>query len=193
MDTTNNPQILLNALIASEKSAFDSLFRMYYTTLCRFANTITRSQILAEEAVQDTFVKLWEERKKLKQVKNIKSYLFKSVYNQCLWLVKKQHTQERYEQQYALDMPSLLNEEEKESWEAFKPHIQAAVNNLPAKCRQIFLLRRYEGLTNAEIADYLNISIKTVENQLTIAIQKLRKELHPFIKNLIILFFIENF
>ncbi|MCG8578881.1 MAG: RNA polymerase sigma-70 factor [Bacteroidales bacterium] len=193
MDKTNNPQILLNALIASEKAAFDGLFRMYYATLCRFAITITRSQIMAEEAVQDTFVKLWEDRKKLRQVGNIKSYLFKSVYNQCLWLVKKQDTQQRYEQQYALEMPSLLNEEEKENWEIFKPHIQAAVNNLPDKCRQIFLLRRYEGLTNAEIADYLNISIKTVENQLSIAVQKLRKDLHPFIKNLIILFFIENF
>lgn len=192
MNTTNNPQILLNALIASDKVAFDRLFRMYYVTLCRFANTIIHSQTIAEEAVQDTFVKLWENRKNLKQVENIKSYLFKSVYNQCLWLVKKQKTQQHYEQQYALDAPSQLNAEAKENWEAFKPYIEAAVNNLPDKCRQIFLLRRYEGLSNVEIADYLNISVKTVENQLTTAIRKLRNELHPFIKNLIIIFFIEN-
>lgn len=192
MNNNDTPNTLLNRLIASDKTAFDQLFRMYYPNLCRFANTIIHSEILAEEAVQDTFVKLWETKKNLGQIKSIKSYLFKSVYNRCLWLIKKQNTQERYEHLYALDMPSQLNDDDKENWEAFKPYIQAAVNKLPDKCRQIFLLRRYEGLTNSEIADFLNISVKTVENQLTIAVQKLRKELHPFIKNLIIVLFIEN-
>ncbi|MCU4156046.1 RNA polymerase sigma-70 factor [Carboxylicivirga sp. A043] len=192
MDKTNNPQILWNALKANDKAAFDKLFKMLYPSLCRFAHTITHSTLLAEEAVQNIFVTLWEKRLQLNQVDNIKSYLFKTTYNQCLWLLKKNKTQKFYENQYALEAPSELSLEEKENWEAFRPHIEKAVSNLPDKCRQIFLLRRYEGLTNAEIADYLNISVKTVENQLSIAIQKLRTELHPFIKSLLILFFIEN-
>jgi RNA polymerase sigma-70 factor (ECF subfamily) len=191
MSQVNNKKNQTKMLIGN-KDSFDATFREFYPSLYRFALTIIKSRTLAEEAVQDVFIRLWEKRNQLKETENIKSYLFRSVYNQCLWLIKKQNTQQHYEQQYALDAPLQLSEEERENWEAFKPHIERAVNNLPDKCRQIFLLRRYEGLTNSEISDYLNISVKTVENQLTIAVQKLRKELHPFIKNLIILFFIEN-
>ncbi|TRX62012.1 RNA polymerase sigma-70 factor [Carboxylicivirga sp. M1479] len=192
MRPSSNEQKLFNDLKSSDKRAFDSLFKLYYTPLCRFALTIIRSESMAEEAVQDTFVHLWEKRTKITQATNVKSYLFKSVYNQCLWLIKKNKTQRFYENKYALEAPTELSDEEQQNWEAFKTYIQSAVSNLPDKCRQIFLLRRYEGLTNTEIAEYLNLSIKTVDNQLSIAIHKLKKELHPHIKNLIIVIFIGN-
>lgn len=188
-----NEKILFNALKKSDKEAFDILFRNYYPTLCRFALTITRSEANAEEAVQDVFVRLWDTRQRLNTAISIKSYLFKSTYNQCLWQLKKEQTRVKYENEYVILLPDNLPSDEAENWEAFRPVIQTAVNQLPDKCRQIFLMRRYEGLTNSEIAEYLNISIKTVENQLTIAINKLRTELKPHIKHLIILFFIENF
>ncbi len=193
MTKSDTEQIQLDAFMKGDKQAFDSLFRKYYEVLCRFALTITHSETDAEECVQDVFVRLWENRKQLKKVDNFKSYLFKSTYNQCLWLLKKRKTQALCENKYALNRPTNLSAEEDKNWEAFRPFIQAAVNNLPDKCRQIFLLRRYEGLSNSEIAEYLNISTKTVENQLSIAITKLRTELKPHIKHLIILFFIETF
>ena len=193
MTKSNTVQIQIDDFKKGDKQAFDSLFRNYYEVLCRFAFTITQSEADAEECVQDVFVRLWEKKQHLSNVLTIKSYLFKSTYNQCLWLLKKRKTQVRYENEYAINRPSNLNIEETENWEAFRPFIQAAVNNLPDKCRQIFLLRRYEGLTNNEIAEYLNLSTKTVENQLAIAISKLYSELKPHIKHLIILFFIERF
>ncbi|WP_439183547.1 RNA polymerase sigma factor [Carboxylicivirga taeanensis] len=193
MTKPNTNQLLIDAIKIGDKAAFDELFRRYYDTVCRFALTITHAETDAEECVQEVFVRMWEKKKQLNKLVNIKSYLFKSTYNQCLWHLKKRKTQVHYENEYAIGRPANLSDEEGENWDAFRPFIQTAVNNLPDKCRQIFLLRRYEGLTNNEIADYLNISTKTVENQLAIAISKLRSELKPHIKHLIILFFIEHF
>lgn len=191
---TSNPNDiqLFKALVNGDISAFDKLFNLYYPILCRFALTITREESDAEESVQDVFVRLWEKRKQSTTVRNVKSYLFKATYNQCLLQLKNKRTRVLHENEYAINMPADLPVEEAENWEAFRPVIQSAVNQLPDKCRQIFLMRRYEGLTNNEIAEYLNISVKTVENQLTIAINKLRIQLKPHIKQLIILFFIDN-
>ena len=184
---------LFQEIKSGNKAAFDTLFKKYYTALCRFSNTIILSEELAEEAVQDVFVRLWEKRKSINISEKAKSYLYKSVYNQCIWLIKKQKTKQLHEDQYAFEAPKDFSEQDTENWEAFRPFIQVAVNNLPDKCRHIFMMKRYEGLTNQEISDYLGISIKTVEKQMTVAIQKLRTELKPYIKNIIILIFIENF
>jgi len=192
MTRNPNDQLYFDLLTKGDKSAFDSLFRGYYTSLCRFALTISGNEMLAEEVVQNVFVRLWEKRKSIEQPDNVKGYLFRSVYNESLWLIKKQQSQRDLESNYVLHPPDALASEEHQQWEAFRPLIQTAIDQLPQKCRHIFLMRRQEGLTNVEIAEYLGVSVKTVEGQMTIAVKKLREDLKPHIHHLSLILFFAN-
>ncbi len=187
-----NDQSYFTLLKQGDQAAFDRLFRKYYTHLCRFALTLSGNETLAEEAVQNVFVRLWEKRKRVDQPTHVKGYLFRAVYNESLWLIKKHKSQQALEAQYALHPPEELSTSDHHQWETLRPFIQIAIENLPDKCRHIFLMRRQEGLTNVEIAEYLGVSVKTVENQMTIAIRKLRDELHPHIHHLPLVLFFAN-
>jgi len=173
-----------------DKKAFDQLFLLYYKNLCRFALTVVHDADESEEAVQKIFVRLWENRKKLIIPDNPKSYLFKSVYFECIKLLKHKNTREKYISEYFFYSGTENNETE--DYTLFLPHLNKAIEKLPAKCRQIFILNKLEGLTQKEIAEYLDVSVKTVENQIAIAVSKLRDELKPFLHLLptTLLFFI---
>lgn len=192
MSHPSNDHHLFAGVKRGDRSAFDQLFRLYYTPLCRLARTVSGYEQMAEEAVQNVFVRLWEKRRGLDQPDNVKGYLFRSVYNECLWLIKKQQSQKDLERNYVLDPPDELTSADQQQWEVFRPIIQMAIDNLPQKCRHIFLMRKQEGLTNVEIAEYLGVSVKTVENQMTIAIKKLREELKPHIHHLPLILFLAN-
>lgn len=184
MTSKPNDQDLLIALKKGNKQAFNTLFRKYYQSLCRFALTFLNEEALAEEAVQNTFMYLWEKRQKYEISESFKAYLHRSVYNECLRIRKWQKKRSEVESNYALLLPEEWTDNEQQQWHEIKPVINKAINQLPQKCRDIFLMRRQEGLSNQEIADYLNISVKTVENQMTIAIKKLRNDLAPMLKHL---------
>lgn len=184
MKLEENDQQILLSLKNGNRNAFDSLFRKYYQSLCRFALTFLSDESLAEEAVQNTFMYLWEKRKQYQEPENFKAYIYRSVYNECLRLRKWQKKTSEVESSYALLLPEEWTDNEQEQWHEIKPIINKAIYQLPEKCRDIFLMRRQEGLSNQEIANYLNISIKTVENQMSIAVKKLRNDLAPLLKHL---------
>ncbi|WP_163214314.1 RNA polymerase sigma-70 factor [Bacteroides sp. 519] len=180
---------LFNRIKQRDRNAFDALFRKYYTSLCRFSLIICQSQKDAEESVQDMFVNLWEKAPLLQIETSVKAYLYTSTRNYTLNTINKQQTELRYLNEYT----ELMNNEEadqKISSEEISILIQQGVNTLPDKCREIFVLCKQEGLTYDEIATYLNISEKTVENQMGIALRKLREYLMPrFQRILLVLFF----
>lgn len=135
-----------------------------------------------EELVQECFFNIWEIRKRLNISTSVKFYLFRAVKNRCLNFLKQE--QNRRGILYSLDEEFVNREEffiesvsDTESHTKMENRISEAMNLLPAGCREIFEMGKMSGMTYRQIADELNISVKTVENQMSKALRILRKEL----------------
>ena len=175
---------LFNQLKQGNKAAFDELFRLYYKPLCRYCFQFVKDKDSTEEVVQEFFVRLWEQREGIAIQKSLMAYLYVSVKNTALNYLQKKSTRSGYEQAY-VEM-NLKNEgdDNKLSSDEIQAMVQKGMESLPEKCRLVFHLSRYEGLTNEEIANHLNLSYKTVENQMTKAFHKLRENLKPVYEKL---------
>ncbi|MCF6365491.1 MAG: RNA polymerase sigma-70 factor [Bacteroidales bacterium] len=159
-----------------DEQAFDTLFRKYYAQLANFALMFTKNENNADEIVQTFFVKLWQQRKKLKIKSSVKSYLYTSVRNTALNFIKKEKTRNIYEEKYEVDNTEKKEEINKDINKIYNE----AVEKLPERTKQVFILSKNEGLTYNEIAEYLQITAKTVENNMGIAFKKLREVLMPY-------------
>ena len=159
----------------SDKNAFNELFVHYYKRLCRFAYVILKCEPSAEEAVQEVFMKLWENRAKITIALNIDSYLFIAVKNTSMNLIKFNHIRRTHE-----SSPEVASSSDTKIFDSatFRVHLEKAVEKLPEQCRMIYHLKNFEGLSYSEIAEYLDISEKTVENQVHIALGKLKELLY---------------
>lgn len=153
-------------------AAFSKLFNEAYTPLCFFANKYLCDLDLSRSLVQEVFVDLWVKRERLNIHTSAKSYLFQSVKNRSIDYLRKEKTitpiSKIHEKLKAIDSHDLVEEAE------LNDRINSAIQTLPEKCRQIFLLCRYEGLKYAEVAEKLQLSVKTVEMQMGIALKRLR-------------------
>jgi len=175
---------------AYEELGFEKLFKLHYSKLIFFANKFVNDVDTAEELVSETFACLWENRDKYSFDNSFSGFLYKIVQNRCLNYLKHKKVESEYIN-YLLKNNLLKEasdfEEEKFVAKEFETHILEAINNLPERCREVFKLSRFEQKKNREIADLLNISNKTVERQITIALEKLRFRLQHFL--VLILFF----
>lgn len=171
-------QSTFEQIINGDKKTFDELFLLYYEELCRFALVFLHDEDESEEAVQRLFVRLWENRRSLSVPDNIRAYLFKSAYNECLKSIRTQSIRKKHLQNYSSYIKSP-SEEDTPELDQIMPYLNMAISTLPDKCRQIFILHKVEGMKQKEVASILNISVKTVENQVAIAVSKLRSELKP--------------
>ncbi len=158
---------------------FENLFNQYYEELGRFAMKFLRCADLSDEIVQNVFVKFWEKRDDLDQVKNLKSYLYLSVRNACIDEIKKQNS--------VVDLnehteSKEMHQQESSSIEFNELHYytELALKALPDKCYSVFSLKRFCGLSNKEVAEELDISVKTVETQFTIALKKIKNYLAQY-------------
>lgn len=161
---------------------FDQLFNQYYTNLCRFCFTYVKDNYLAEEIVQEVFITFWEKMGALEITISERSFLYTSVRNRALNYLRDSTTRMKHESTFAEEQSQKV---EYPSYEWDKNHmetsIQQAIAELPEKCRQIFELSRNNNLTYRQIADQLDISPKTVENQVSIAIKKLKERLAEYL------------
>lgn len=174
---------LLNPLIfdqiqVGDSAAFATLFDEAYLPLCFFANQYLCDMDLSRSLVQEVFVDLWVKRERLNIRSSAKSYMFYSVKNRCIDYIRKEkktiRVSEIHENLCAIPFRDLMGEAE------LNDRINSAIQGLPEKCRQIFLLCRVEGLKYAEIAEKLQLSVKTVEMQMGIALKKLRVKLSDY-------------
>ena len=180
---TTPDNILVKQILQGNKYAFDSLFFKYYKPLYRFAYHICNSSTISEESVQNTFIKIWKNYENLNPTQEIGKLLFTYTKNGVIDEVRKQNTRKRYEgsvtTEFEINESNFSHDQNME-----KAIIESAIDQLPEKAKEIFRMAKQEGLTNKEISGYLKISVKTVENQLTISYKKLKKSLEPY-KNLL--------
>ena len=158
-----NEKILLKEIHSGNKAAFKLIFQKYYKELSWFAFSYTKDKDSAEEAVQEFFVKFWENRKRLAIKKNVKSYLYTSVRNTVLNGFNNKHNKmlnTEIPQTNTADEPMKIEENIDKT--TFNKLYKQAVNMLPGKCKKIYLLSRNSGLTYKEIAEYTNLSEKTM-------------------------------
>ena len=171
---------------SNDEKAFEQLFHRYYSHLCLFASRILQDDLSAEEIVQDFFVKLWEKRNDISIKTSVKSYLYRSVKNLCLNQIEHNNIKLRYAQNVLSEKMHHLTDDSAFSEIDLTKKIEESIQSLPDKRREIFRLSREEGLKYREIAEKLNISIKTVEAQMGLAIKNLRDKLKHFRSNLLL-------
>ena len=174
-------ETLIQRLINGDQTAYELLFRFYYPGLVTFASRIVLDPDEAEEIVQDFFVKLWSGRKEIKKSDTLKSYFFTSVKNRALNYLKKEKISEKVRENLRemietdqLYQPDLFVESELQS------RIKTAFKKLPSRTNEVFTLSRFQGLSNDQIAEQLNISKRTVETQISNALKILREELKDY-------------
>ena len=175
-------------------SSFRQLFDKQFDPLCQFLSYYTTNRMIIEEVVQDVFVKLWEERDDLK-IQSVKSYLYTSARNRMLNHIRDEKRRSMLFEQWVQHEMNKAAGEDCFEIEEFDQRIKAAVGSLPDKCREIFVLSKKKKLTYKQIAEYLDISIKTVETQMGIALRKIREDLsayYPRITNSLFLFLTKN-
>ena len=173
--------ILFEKIKSGDEKAFEALFRQYYPHLCLYATQILGNPSAAEEIVQELFVRLWEKREETEIETSLKNYLFRSVKNHCLNLIKHNQIKNKYSQKILAENESFSAENDFESQTELFRKIEESIAELPEKRQKIFRLSRQEGLKYREIAEKMKISIKTVETQMGLAIKTLREKLRDFL------------
>lgn len=155
--------------------SFEAIFRQHYERLCSYAYTLLEDEASSEDVVQEVFIKIWEQRKDLIGSDQLKFYLFTAVRNNCLTTIAKNKKSAVVElgEEDAFDEINLKIEVVDSSADP-KILLAKAMEQLPPKCREVFMLSRLSGQTYQQIADSLGISVKTVENQMGKAIKILK-------------------
>lgn len=152
---------------------FRKWFDILYMPLSMYALRIMQDRDDAEEAVHEALASFWERFGEDESLANVKGYLYRSVYNECIAMLRRRHIEEDIEK---VDIP----DEEAEDTSFRDARVWEAIGKLPQKCREVFLASKRDGLRNVEIAEELGISVKTVENQMTKAYRLLRESLADF-------------
>lgn len=160
----------------------EAIFKQYHKELCRWAYTFVRDKDQAKDIVQDVFLKLWKNRDDVEWGAALKGYLYKATTNASLNYLESHKRKNTIHEQIKHNS-SLISYETSDSiiFSELQTKVQQAIEDLPPRCKVIYLLSRQEGLKYQQIADQLELSIKTVENQMGIALEKLRTDLRPFL------------
>lgn len=166
---------LIHAITKGDDVVFKDLFMRYYQPIVGYINTFTNDLHLSEDIVQQSFIKIWKQRKDLDVTKSTKSYLYTIAYNTYIDNYRKQRRED-----VVLDTlrEQAIREsiaEDTEIMEARITRLKQLVTQLPPRCREILILNKLEGLTYKQIAEKLELSQKTVESQMRIAYQKIRE------------------
>ncbi len=170
--------ILFEKVKGGDLPSYEVIFKKYYKELHRFAFTYVRDPSISEEMAQEVFLYIWEKRRKIEIQTTLKTYLYSAVKNKCLNYIKLELPKQQSMADISEVMLSVNNPRKDEGEnDQLKRYIQKAIDALPKKCRRIFILSRNAGMTYEEIAEELDLSKKTVENQMGIALKKLRESL----------------
>lgn len=180
---------LFEAIKRDDTGAYEKLFRVLYRPMTAYAFRFLGNLADSESIVQDVFLRLWQIRSELTISTSLQHYLFRSVKNHCINYIEHERIKSGYQAMV------IKNETDRSDYSEFflevglKKKIEEAIIALPPKRQEIFRLAREEGLKYREIAEKLELSVKTVETQMTLALKQLRESLREF-KNLVIFFMV---
>lgn len=178
----NGEKQWIEAIRNGNEHALEELFLTYYAPLCKFVWRYVRSNHVAEELVQDVFANIWEKKEMLDPGGEIKTYLYQSAKNRALDHIKHKKVVNQYRSKIAKTEKRIVHQEPIQSEEtAFVKAARNAIEELPERARQVYKLHRKDGLTYKEIAKVMKISIKTVESQMSRALNILRNRLSRYL------------
>jgi RNA polymerase sigma-70 factor (ECF subfamily) len=174
-ETEHIQQLLLDVALQNSQSAYRQLFIRLHKPLLRFAYGILKSNDDAEEVVSDVFMNLWQKRQELAAIESPLLYIYTAVKNRAFNVLTKQKRQEAIDAaEWLVPLNSVsFNPEQLMISQETLLRIRKAIDELPARCRLIFILIKEDGLRYREVADLLHISIKTVEAQMAIAMRRM--------------------
>ncbi|UOY04930.1 sigma-70 family RNA polymerase sigma factor [Muricauda sp. SCSIO 64092] len=170
------------ALSEGDQKALSVLMDLFYQPLCTYVNSLSNDYELSQDIVQSIFINLWEDREKIHSIKSLKSYLYTSVYNRLTNEWRKNKRMLAIEEKHLSLLNDIALKEDEDVLQRQIKLIKLEIQKLPPKCKEIFLLSKQGGLTNIEIADYLDISKRTVETQMSKAYKLLRERLRDKIR-----------
>lgn len=186
----NEELFIFTRMIEGDKEAFRFFFEKYYDDLCNLVNFYLHDQAVTEEIVQDIYVYFWEKRQFIQIDTSVKSYLLKASKNKSLNYLR--------DERIRLNIQDILSKTNMDDFDEISDKtldagylnelINQAVNCLPLKCREIFVLAKKRELSYKEIADHLGISVKTVDNQMGKALKLLREFLRPHYNDIFVFF-----
>ncbi|MDX1639362.1 MAG: RNA polymerase sigma-70 factor [Balneolaceae bacterium] len=168
----------IEQIVEGDEQAFKKIFLFYYESLCNFCWRYTKSGAVSEDLVQEAFADLWRLRQTLDPAKSIRVYLYQAVKHKALDYLDHQKVVRQHQKSHRRDhsghvAPSRPKKEDKQ----FIRSARQAIDNLPTRAQQVYVLHREDGLTYREISAVMDISIKTVESQMSRALDMLRNEL----------------
>ncbi len=177
-----NEIALLNRLRADDRTALRQMFDDHYEMVCRSIYRFVPDTSMAEDLAQDVFLRFWEKRHSIDINTSLPAYLRRMGVNEGLGYLRRNKRWEADAFEPGAE-PGMDDSAEDHYLQAeLQENVTAAINGLPPKCRMVFQLSRYEELTYKEIADQLEISVKTVENQMGKALRVLRQKLQGYLQ-----------
>ncbi len=183
---------LVRLIKRGEQSAFEILFRLHYNALIHFANTYVKRSDIADEIVQETFIKIWEIRSSIDETRSIKAFLYRCVHNNCLNYIRDQKKIVYLSSEFISELEGrfqLIDENASNNYfeylasEQLSALVHDSIMQLPDQCREVFLLCRFHDKSYQEIATQLGISVNTVKTQLSRAMAKLNDAIKSAVKN----------
>lgn len=180
MDSNTRKNItLLNALLKEGNTrAYQTIFDRYYSRLFSYINTYTKNENNTKDILQETFIKLWKNRENINTDLSILAYLHKISYNIFIDNYRKDKRQQSLLDSLSYESINNSIEEDEDITTKKITIVKKSIQELPPRCQEIFKLSKYDGLKYAEIAEFLNISIKTVEAQMGKAFSHIRKQVN---------------
>lgn len=178
-----NDLFILKKIKEGDIKAFENMFRCYYTPLRLYTMSIIGRSDVAEEIVQDIFYVLWRDRENLEIFVSVKGYLYKSARNRSLQYLEHCDVKHKYEDKVFSDNNTVIfasTPQEQLEYKELEELINYTLQKMPERRLQIFRMHRFEGLKYMEIAKSLSLSVKTIEAEMTKALQSLRKVIENY-------------
>lgn len=172
----SNKKEFINLLKRGDDEAFNQLVNLYSRRLFAYAVSLSGDYSFAKDIVQEVFLKTFEYRKKLNPDYSIESFLYRITYNQFINNYHKNQSLLKVHDEYVKYLNQTIEDKNEQDFDRMIDLVNKAIEKLPKKCKEIFLLSKKEGYTNIEISEILSISIKTVESQMSIAFKKIKKQ-----------------
>ncbi|PWJ42736.1 RNA polymerase sigma-70 factor [Sediminitomix flava] len=178
LNTGDSEEVIIKKIQGGDRQMWEEVVKHYYPALLNFIVAMVKDRETAEELVQDIFVNFWVKREKINITTSLKAYLYRASRNHTLNYIKRRNFEQDYQRSLLYTQKWHHNETEDQfHFNELEKKLNQAIDTLPEKSKEIFLLSRFEGLTYKEIAETLDIPVRTVHYQIGNALKHIRSEL----------------